>query len=229
MIASDAGETHDGIRLWICYSWHVHIWKILSKDPKMQRFKALSFLVTFLPAVSKMAEFFSFPSSFRQSRTSPERVSVCVLWFPTWEHNCILKGINRYIQMKCLKSRTGQCESWWVSGSHLLHIQVLWASEHRAVPSSSCLPFSVFLLTWPGKDERCEKALSAGSEATLGLLSWWQKQHDKEMSRWVRAWWVWVWGSVIPLTVCFSKLLRASLSPLQNEIVVVENCTPRKL
>lgn len=77
MIAIDVGETHDGIRLWICYSWHAHIWKILSKGPKMQRFKALSFLVTFLPAVSKMAEFFSFPSFFRQ-RQNISRKGFCL-------------------------------------------------------------------------------------------------------------------------------------------------------
>lgn len=77
MIAIDAGETHGGIRLWVCYSWHVHIWKILSEDLKMQRCKAFSFLVTFLPAVSKMAEFFSFPSSFRQ-RQSISRKGFCL-------------------------------------------------------------------------------------------------------------------------------------------------------
>ena len=76
MIAIGAGETHGGIWLWIRYSWHVHIWKILSEDLKMQRCKAFSFLVTFLPAVSKMAEF-SFPSSFRQ-RQSISRKGFCL-------------------------------------------------------------------------------------------------------------------------------------------------------
>lgn len=51
--------------------------EIFVQDLKMQRCKALSFLVTFLPAVSKMAEFFSFPSSFRQ-RQSISRKGFCL-------------------------------------------------------------------------------------------------------------------------------------------------------
>lgn len=76
MIASDAGETHDGIRLWICYSWHVHIWKILSKDPKMQRFKALSFLAL---SSSRPVDGWSSssPSSFRQ-RQNISRKGFCL-------------------------------------------------------------------------------------------------------------------------------------------------------
>lgn len=181
MIAIDAGETRGGIRLWICYSWRVHIWKILSKDPKMQRRKALSFLVTFLPAVSKMAEFFSSHPLSDRGRASPERVSVCVLWFPTWEHNCILKGINRYIQMKCLKSRTGQCESWmsvWVpSASHSgpLGQGAQGCSWQLLMSPFLSFPFG---LAWEGW--KMWESLVSRLRSYPGLLSWWQKQHDKE-------------------------------------------------
>lgn len=144
--------------------------------------KALSFPITFLLLSirwpnSSLSHLFS-----EGGRTSPERVSVCVLWFPTCEHKCILKRINRYIQMKCQKSRTGQRESWmsvWVpSASH----SGPWGQGAQGWSRWLLMsPFSVFLWTWLGKYGRCEKALSAGSDSTLVWISWLQKLNGQRV------------------------------------------------
>lgn len=142
MIAIDAGETHGSVWLWICYSWHVHTQKILSKDPKMQRYKALSFLISFFPTESKMADIFSFPSSFRQRQNiSRKGFCLCTLVPNLWAQ-LYFKRNKQYISKWSVKRAEQDSVSLgWVSGSHLLHIQVLWVREPRAVPGgSSCLP-----------------------------------------------------------------------------------------
>lgn len=195
MITVDAEEIHGSVAVNLLFLIRTHPHNFVQRPNMQKHANILAFwwlfffcLFVFL-AISKMADFPLHPPS-EGDRTSLERVSVCVLWFSIWEHYCVLKRINRYIQMECQNCRTGQCESWmsvWVpSASH----SGPWGQGAQGcswllLPS----PFSVFPCPWLGKDGRCEKALSAGSESTLVCTSWLQKQRGQRGDDpwWVRA------------------------------------------
>lgn len=154
--------------------------KFCPRTLKCRDARLLAFWWLFFQLSVRWLNSLSHPLSDR-GRASPERVSVCVLWFPTWEHNCILKGINRYIQMKCLKSRTGQCESWmsvWVpSASHSGPLGQRARGYSWQLLMSPFLSFP-FDLAWEGWE--MWESLVSWLRSYPGLLSWWQKQHDQE-------------------------------------------------
>lgn len=96
-------------------------------------------------------------------------------------HECkyIFKRINKFVQMKCPTSWTGQCETWmsvWVPSA--LHSDP-WGQCFRACSGG----YPVFLLRFPldlaRKGWAMWEALSAGSELTLVCISSLQKQHKQ--------------------------------------------------
>lgn len=130
-----------------------------------------------------MAEL-SFSSSFRQRQNISRRGFCLCTWFPTCEHNCILKGINRSIQMKCQRSRTGQCESWmsvWVPSAS--HSGPLGQGARGCSWRLLMTPFSVFLWTWPGKDGDVRKPCQLAQNLPWSVYSDCKSSMGKD--RWV--------------------------------------------
>lgn len=110
---------------------------------------------------------------------SLENISVYVLECSIRECKYIFQRINRYVQMKCPKSWTGQCETWmsvWVPSA--LHSDP-WGQCFRARSGG----YPIFLLCFPldlaRKGWAMWEALSTGSEVSPVCISLLQKQHKQ--------------------------------------------------